>query len=679
MNALGDMKDGVMGLTSQVMLLSNGFDVLGSKGVPSMDRFFTGLTHGYDRAKAGVGSVKSQLDELGTNINAMPLPQVQAMLGTLMTLPGMSGAAGQALSSAFSQDQNIGKLVAGLKNIVGGNIAALEANNQMANAMLANAAKIGNITFKPGENIGDAYLEFNKSIAQTEKLLLGLHDSTGVQTEQLSELYTQMSRMPNIFEKTGEATTALGKNINVSGQDMNALEAITKVAAGTFQELGVVTDKVRDMRGKYNMSTESSLQLISMESVSSQKLGIDLETTASVMEGMIEKVGMLSNNVEASDRVFENMASRLNQVGISGKQAGSIIKTFTDQVGGLEIAQRAFLSQQSGGPGGLMGAFQITKMISEGKLDEVAKMAEASLKKQMGGRIVSMEEASRSEQAATQYTKQLKLLQGGAFGSLAHDENSAIKLLESFGKSNQTNTKVFDDVKTGTDALNDTIQRGHGLQQVTNTNLSHLNTTMEMFLLGSRHIQSNVGRDLTTRNKDRGQETTIRMPDDFTNGQHLMASGLANMVDIANDIRTQAPANLSQAAEHIFGNTAAILTQQNEITRKRLDLEAEQKKAGNNKTAEQIAADGDKTAPGSRTQAQKDAMALRAQQEMVNQAAGVGTAKDKKTEQAGSTFVRAAQAAPNVAVTVMMECPDCHAKKHMPSSHTDGRVPTPGT
>ena len=133
-------------------------------------------------------------------------------------------------------------------------------------------------------------------------------------------------------------------------------------------------------------------------------------------------------------------------------------------------------------------------MISEGKLDEVAKMAEDSLKKQMGGKIVSQQEASQSEQAAAQYQKQLMLVRQGPLGQFAQDEQSAMKLVESFSKGAKIDGKELKPLVDKNTLLEQTMKTGQQIQDTTNSRLNALNNTMQMLTHDISKTQAESGR-----------------------------------------------------------------------------------------------------------------------------------------------------------------------------------------
>jgi hypothetical protein len=116
----------------------------------------------------------------------------------------------------------------------------------------------------------------------------------------------------------------------------------------------------------------------------------------------------------------------------------------------MGLAQKAFLSAQTGGPGGLMGAFQIEKMLKEGDIEGVFKKVRDQMQKQLGP-IVTLEDAASSPAAAAQLARQTAMLRSGPLGAMARTDQDAYRILES--------------MKTGAPppaALGDTVQAAMG-------------------------------------------------------------------------------------------------------------------------------------------------------------------------------------------------------------------------
>jgi hypothetical protein len=101
----------------------------------------------------------------------------------------------------------------------------------------------------------------------------------------------------------------------------------------------------------------------------------------------------------------------------------------------MDTAQKAFLSSQTGGAGGLRGSFEIDMMMREGNMGEVYKKMEQSLRQQFGGNITTLEEGSQSDTAAAQLEKQKQFLMSGPFGNIVKSADQAYRLLEAFKDS----------------------------------------------------------------------------------------------------------------------------------------------------------------------------------------------------------------------------------------------------
>jgi len=204
---------------------------------------------------------------------------------------------------------------------------------------------------------------------------------------------------------------------------------------------------------------------------------------------------------DSSISIMGKLGPALQESGLGPEAISNVVKGVTDGIAHMDTAQKAFLSSQTGGAGGLMGAFQIDQMLAEGKIDQVFDKVKQNMMQKIGGPLVNRAQAAQSQEAASQYQKQLMFMQSPAMGGIAKDPASASKLLEAMtsGKGIPTN------LTNKEDALRNTLSRGTSLQERGNSYLNIIanwtqrqsqlgaisNYGTSRFLLGSENTQFN--------------------------------------------------------------------------------------------------------------------------------------------------------------------------------------------
>jgi len=221
---------------------------------------------------------------------------------------------------------------------------------------------------------------------------------------------------------------------------MNLLTAAIKLSHGTGRDMAAINADMAESFKSFNLVGEDSLKFVSRFSeLTNQKLGISFDDMKSGLTGAADAFKRLTNAGEASGKMTESISGLMNdyakslrEAGMSSQQTIETVKSLSGGIAGLNVQQRAFLSAQTGGPGGLRGAAQIEQMLMKGDVDGVRKKVEESLKKQFG-RVISIDEATKSDSAAAQRQKQIQLLTQGPLGQMVKPEDAG-KFLEAMGK-----------------------------------------------------------------------------------------------------------------------------------------------------------------------------------------------------------------------------------------------------
>lgn len=342
--------------------------------------------------------------------------------------------------------------------------AAADAANRLRDSILSNAVstgRYGDVLRSSGDK-----LEFlNNLVENHNELIINASEATGMTTKQIQSYYDELNKIPGAFDNVVNSE----KGFNIS-----MLAATATLSSATRLSSSEITKLMKKAYDEYGVSDERALQFVARMSEASNNLKLPFENVKSYMEGVASETGMLGKNIDSAARILNEYSSSFTRLGLSAGQATKLISGMTSQVTSMNIAQKAFLSSQSGGPGRLMGAFKIDKLIKDGKLDEVMKMAENQMKRQFG-KIVTLEEASNSPQAAAQLAKQTTMLKSGPLGQFAKTDQEAYKILEAL-KSKDTSV-LKDSIKQTQPSsmpVQDFLKVGNSLQEKSLTMFSRM-------------------------------------------------------------------------------------------------------------------------------------------------------------------------------------------------------------
>lgn len=312
----------------------------------------------------------------------------------------------------------------GVKSLVSyGNAFVDSADNalKLQNSMIQYAAQTGtlnNLYSAAGAGLKDLNeLTVNYSNAISDATM-----ATGVSTEVMQGYYGLISQIPGALASTVQSADKTAKSVSM-------LTAATQFAIGSGRsEVDVAKDLGLAFKD-YGISGEAALKFTAQMTEISNKFHVELSDVRSALSNTADSFKMFGNEAEGAANMMNQYLGALQSTGLGEAASLSVIQKMTDGIKGLNIAQKSFLSAQSGGPGGLMGGYKIEQLLQSGQMDKVMAMVRTTLTKQMGP-LVSLDQASQSPQAAAQMTKQIAMLRQGPLGSFAADDQSAIKLIE---------------------------------------------------------------------------------------------------------------------------------------------------------------------------------------------------------------------------------------------------------
>lgn len=401
--------------------------------------------------------------------------QIQYITSTLGDTQSGIGALVKVAKDAFGKE---------VPNAIRGSATAVEqfvlnlaksADNglRLQNAYIQLSAKTGNLG-----NVfaltGDRLENINALLEKHSKMMADATLATGLAPEAVEKYYSELGAVPGALESL---VTSSGD----AQEKTSMLTASMKIAAGTGRSFEDVVDDMKIAFRDYGLTGEQALKFTTQISAVSQDLGVELETVRGALRSGADAFKMFtdsgtsaSNMATGLAEVMDTYSMALKSTGLNGTQAVDVIKGMTGQIATLGLAQKSFLSSQTGGAGGLMGAFQIDKMMRDGDLKGVFEKVRQQMMKQFGT-IVTVDEASKSQAGAAQMTRQMQILKQGPLGQFAKSDVDAERILEGF--------KAAQDGKGGggisPDIVKDTMDKGTSIQEKSYSVMSDMRGHLE--------------------------------------------------------------------------------------------------------------------------------------------------------------------------------------------------------
>lgn len=343
-------------------------------------------------------------------------------------------------------------------------------------SLAASTGDLGDVYKTAGDDLGN----INDVISKQAQIMANAAGATNLPISTMEHYYAALGQIPGALKSVVKGGEDAAKSFDM-------LTATTRLAHGTGRDFKDIVNDLSEAYKNYGIKGEEALNFTSRFSEISNKFGIQLSSVKSALSVVAIEMGKYVDAISGGNKMAEGSAAIMNNymgaltaTGITGERAAGIIGNMTKHMGELNIAQKSFLSAQSGGPGGLMGGFQIEKMLREGNIEGVFEKAKQTMQKQFGS-IVSLDEASKSEASAAQFQKQILMLRQGPLGSFAQTDQDAMRILEGFKKG----TAVAPPDKLKETGLQENMTKGLNYQKQSATALVAIQNLIEKFKLSA--------------------------------------------------------------------------------------------------------------------------------------------------------------------------------------------------
>lgn len=362
---------------------------------------------------------------------------------------------------ASSLGLTIGKDVISMLGKMGDNLIANAAQaEKFENAFVAMSSAAGNMNeLFEGGNLVDLSAKTQNYANQIKDV----GDATNQGFSETMHFANALKQLPGFLDQTVSSTSKVSGTTNALTSAMTLMSGTGRSQKEIIDTLNLAYDKLGTSTGKVTNAAQKGAEFLADVSSVANTLNLKFTDVNTTMDNIAETFKYVGDNSNDAAKVLARYTDALRETGLTGKASMDIVEGMTKSIHEMTTGTKAFLSLRSGGPGGLQGSFQIDQLLRQGKLDQVAQMAEKALRQQFNGRIYTQEEAASSPQAAAQFQRQRSLLQSGAFGigKNANDEQ-ATRLLEALGKRDFGT--VSRELKTGQAAVGEATDRGKQLQ-----------------------------------------------------------------------------------------------------------------------------------------------------------------------------------------------------------------------
>lgn len=331
-----------------------------------------------------------------------------------------------------------------------------DAGRNMERGMLMSAAATGQLS-NMFDNMGRGLKNLPNAVAMFNQQTQQIGDITGQSSAQVAMMYREFLRIPGVLTEVDKQTT-------IAGQGMHLLTAEFALASGTGQTNEQVMKETSFAVQNLGLSAEKSLMFIAEMRDASEKTGIPLEKMTDLAQNAAGAFALWGDNTAGTISMIEKLGPGLRNAGATLEQTQRILGDTTNAMAKMTTAQRAFLSSQTGGPGGLQGAFEIELLLKQGKSAEVMSKLKENMMQKLGGPLVTLEQAAGGGEAAMQFQKQRAFMMSPAMGGMAKDERSADMLLEAMAKGGEM-PKLEDAMVRGNENLKTAIDQGTQIQK----------------------------------------------------------------------------------------------------------------------------------------------------------------------------------------------------------------------
>jgi len=379
-----------------------------------------------------------------------------------------------------------------IKKFAEGIYIDFEKVNSAERAIYALSASAGTLskTFGDIPNIAAAldgqYQTLTKSAFETA-------EATNISMGKALELSKALAAIPG----------ALGEIVTIGGVQQQQLSAVLTMGAGA----GVEASKVIADLNKLYLTLGTTGQDATKELAAVYKAAQDAEMPLSIVTSSVQQMAqgfkLLGDNTLAATNLMTafGQAFKASGANIGPEVMAQIVTGISSGIERMDYGKKAFISEQSGGTGGLAGALKVDLALQEGRMDEVVKMTMETMQKQFGTSPLTLKQAAESPELASEFYKQVSFLKDVA--GIAGTDKEAYRILEAMQSGVIDGIKSFSERGDGADvALKESVDRGIQIQDMSRTHLASIDRRIEMGTAARAMARTEVARETIKLNPE---------------------------------------------------------------------------------------------------------------------------------------------------------------------------------
>jgi len=329
----------------------------------------------------------------------------------------------------------------------------------------------------------------NAKMMEMSKITYDVAQANGLNMSTVSQYAAILSKLPGAFDAVSDSA---GKNALITtdnGKSYQKLDAAIKVARASGQDVTSVLNYMIDSQRNLNTSAEESISNFSKMSTAAQNLHLPFDIMNKYVQSTADGFMYFKDNTNSLIDVMSRLGPAFRAANLSPEAIQKLTAGMVNNINQMSLAQRAFLSMQTGGPSGLRGGYEIELLKTQGKFAEIEKKVEESLRKQFGGRVVTLQEAARDEGAARQLAKQVQLVTTGPT-KVVGTEAEAYKLFEAMRSG------ISGDVVSSSDALRQNLEIGDKRAEQSSNKLTDIANKLEVISMNTSIMARSSYKDV---------------------------------------------------------------------------------------------------------------------------------------------------------------------------------------
>lgn len=375
---------------------------------------------------------------------------------------------------------SLGKSGEKISDFVSQTIQGADAANGLERSIVSMSASTGNLNSVFAGGVFSAEALDREYSSMTEHLF-NVANATGHTMSETLNYANAMSVIPN----------ALNTNIQVTedlGNEMTQLEASLKLASAYGVAHGDVVSNLSKMYQNFGTRGTEAFESLNSIYKAAQDVGLPLKTVNDMVLDGANHFMLLGDNIKAATNVVKVFGEAFKNSNLGPEGIKKVVDSMIKGVEKMNEGTKAFISSQTGGPGGLAGGFQTDLAIQEGRMDEVLGKTMSAMQKQFGTAPVTLKEAGSNQAMAGEFYKQVSYLKDVA--GIASSNQEAYRILEAM-KTGATGDLQLGK-REGKDELSSAIDRGAEMQSRSNTVLNRMSTTLEYQKMIQAKIQQST-------------------------------------------------------------------------------------------------------------------------------------------------------------------------------------------